>query len=114
VAPTFAGFGTLYAASSAGELVGGSRRRALDVDWRAFVSVKLCACGAPKARLTKKQIAAYNRLRGYDITLCPCGHEILVPKTAKDVRTLGAINGRWSHRECAYLARELARRGGQS
>jgi hypothetical protein len=78
------------------------------------VDYDLCACGQQRARLTKKQIAALSRLRGYKIVICPCGHEIKVPRTAKDASPLGAIKGHWAHRECAQAAREKAARGPRS
>ena len=59
-----------------------------------------CPCGSDSAPLTKRQIRALERLRDREIVICPCGHEIDPPRTAHDVRKIGAIGDKLAHKVC--------------
>lgn len=70
---------------------------------RATVTIPVpCLCGAEGPALTKKEIAAWNKLRGCRILICPCGHEVPPPRTAHEVRKLSrTLYGEWAHTACA-------------
>lgn len=70
---------------------------------RATVTVLVpCPCGADGPALTRKEIAAWNKLRGFRIMICPCGHEVPPPRTAHDVRKMSrTFYGDWAHTACA-------------
>ena len=63
-----------------------------------------CPCGEAYPPLTPRQIRDFSELRGREISVCQCGHEVMALAKAHDVRKIGFIGASLAHLACARLA----------